>query len=77
MELTTSWKEEGIAIGRQEGWQREGQLILRQLQRRFGILTPEIEKCVAQLPIDKLEALGESLLDFASVANLRTWLAAN
>jgi len=77
MELTTSWKEEGIEIGRQEGRQRECQLILRQLRRRFGMLSPELEARINQLPIEKLEALGESLVDFASMIDMDAWLAGN
>jgi hypothetical protein len=32
---------------------------------------------VEGLPLAKLEALAEALLDFASEADLRDWLAAN
>ena len=82
MELTTSWEEKGIEKGRREGrqeGQQEGlqQLILRQLRRRFGSLAPEIEPRICQLPVEKLEVLGEALLDFASAADLGAWLASN
>jgi len=82
MELTTSWKEEGIEIGRQEGRQ-EGrreeacQLILRQLKRRFGPLPAELESQIGQLPIERLENLGEASVDFAGLAELRSWLSSH
>ena len=77
MELTTSWEEKGIEKGLKEGLHRECQLVVRQLRRRFGPLTPAIESRISSLPVDHLEALGESLLDFASVADLSAWLAAH
>lgn len=80
MELTTSWKEEGIEIGRQEGrqegLQRECQLILRQLRRRFGPLPTEFESRLGRLPIDQLEELGEASVEFMSLADLENWLSA-
>jgi predicted transposase YdaD len=76
MELTTSWKEEGIEIGRREGRQ-EGwrQLILRQSRLRLGPLAPEIESAIDQLPIERLEELGEVSVDFTSAADLKNWLS--
>jgi predicted transposase YdaD len=63
--------------GRLEG-QREGELDLavRQLRRRCGDLTPEQEARVRALPLERLEALAEALLDFQGAADLDTWLAA-
>jgi predicted transposase YdaD len=79
MELTTSWKEEGMEIGRQEGrqegLQREQQFILRLLKRRFGDLAPELESAIGQLPVDRLEELGEAYVDFPSIADLKRWLS--
>ena len=63
-------KEEG-----EEKWERK--LILRQLTRRVGQLSPEVQKKVEKLPLEQLENLGEALLDFNSMADLQTWLKAN
>jgi predicted transposase YdaD len=75
MELTTSWKEQGIAQGRQEGRQ-EGELviIMRLLARRIGAISPEIQARVQELPVSQLEALSEALLDFTSAQDLEEWL---
>ena len=73
MELTTSWKEEGIEIGREQ----ERQLILRMLRKRFGPLEPEWEARIGQFSFEQLGELGEALVDFASRQDLRTWLAAH
>lgn len=60
-----------------EGEQRERSLILKQLNRRVGALSPEITVQVQALSIDQLEALGEALLDFTQVDELNAWLERN
>lgn len=72
MEVLTSWTEEGIERGRQEG---ERSLILRLLNRRVGTLPEAIQTQVEALPLEQLEMLGEALLDFTGLADLETWLA--
>jgi Domain of unknown function (DUF4351) len=52
-------------------------LVLRQLTRKLGVITPEIRSRVNSLDIDKLESLGEDLLDFTSMADLEAWLSQN
>ncbi len=79
MELTTSWKEEGIQIGlqqgRQEGRQEEAiALTLRQLRRRLGELSARTEVRIRKLSVLELEQLGEDLLDFEKAADLSAWL---
>jgi predicted transposase/invertase (TIGR01784 family) len=49
-------------------------LILRQLNRRVGNLSLELETRVKTLPLVRLEELGEALLDFSQVNNLVAWL---
>jgi predicted transposase YdaD len=63
--------QKGLKIGKQEG---EVMLILRLLSRRFGVVVPEIEQKINQLSTAKLENLAEELLDFASQADLISWL---
>ena len=79
MELTTSWKEEGIeqglAKGREEGRQATARLIQRLLGRRLGELPPPIRDRVQSLSRPDLEALGEALLDFQAPHELDRWLA--
>ncbi|MBU7587305.1 MAG: DUF4351 domain-containing protein, partial [Nostoc sp. TH1S01] len=60
---------------RQEGVQQgEKQLILRQLNRRLGNINSSLIEQIQQLSIERLEILGEALLDFATVADLELWL---
>jgi predicted transposase/invertase (TIGR01784 family) len=72
-------KAEGIAEGKAEGIAEgkleEGRsLILRQLSRRVGDLTPVLRSQVEALSLPQLESLGEALLDFTRVEDLEQWL---
>jgi len=59
----------------QEGRQVEASsLILRQLNRRCGVLTPTLEATIRGLAVEQLEGLAEALLDFSTVADLEGWL---
>jgi predicted transposase YdaD len=49
-------------------------LILRQLKRRLGNISIELENQVKALPLVRLEGLGEALLDFTSLVDLERFL---
>jgi len=58
----------------QQGIQREQQLIIRLLNRQIGELDAGLIAQISGLSIERLESLGEALLDFSSVADLLSWL---
>jgi predicted transposase YdaD len=64
--------EQGLDQGRQVG---EMEITLRLLRRRCGVLTPEQEARIRDLPLPRLEALAEALLDFQGPDDLTAWLA--
>lgn len=68
-------REKGLQQGLQQG-KREGELalVLRQLTRRVGSITPEVRSQISALSLTQLEELGEALLDFADAGDLRAWL---
>jgi predicted transposase YdaD len=71
--------QEVVAVGRQEGLQAgllagEADLILRQLTRKYGTLTPEVNQQIKALTIAELGDLGEALLDFVEISDLENWL---
>lgn len=73
------WIQQGLEKGLQQGLQQgryEGQisLTLRQLRRRLGEVSDELEERVKVLSSEQLEELGESLLDFNALADLENWL---
>ena len=49
-------------------------LVLRQLSRRFGVLSKGLEAQIQGLSLEQVEALGEALLDFEGMEDLQQWL---
>ncbi len=75
-------KAEGEMIGEVRGLERgrsEGEqvLVLKQLTRKLGAINPEIKVRVNSLNIERIESLGEDLLDFTQISDLVAWLDAN
>jgi predicted transposase/invertase (TIGR01784 family) len=66
--------EQGLERGLQQG---ESDLVLRQLQRRCGLLEVDRQALVRSLTINQLESLGDALLDFNGMADLEVWFEAN
>ncbi len=66
-------REEGREEGRAEGRAEGINLILRQLNRRIGQISPDFSSQIRALSVEQLEDLGEALLDFQSEEDLRQW----
>ena len=64
--LRQEGKVEGIGIGRFE-------LILKQLKKRFGYLSPAIERKLNESGVDVLDRFGESIFDFESLEDAERW----
>ena len=71
MRYVTTGERIGYERGIQEG---ELTLILKQLKKRYGELSPELQQRIQSLSLHQLEALGEALLDLGSMADLLAWL---
>ena len=67
-------KDEGRAEGKAEGGIT---LLLRQLRRVCGELPQDVERRIRALSYSDMETLGEALLGFRTLDDLRTWLDAN
>ena len=70
--------EQGIQQGMERGIERgveqgERSLLLRLLNRRLGVVSEELISQINTLPLNKLEDLGEALLDFRGEADLFSW----
>jgi len=77
-ERTMSYVTTGERIGYERGQQEQAQsLVLRQVKKRVGELTPEVQERIQYLSLVQLEALGEALLDFTGLEDLLSWLEAN
>jgi predicted transposase YdaD len=70
-------KAEGKAEGQEIGLQRERSLIVKLLNRKLGSFSPQLFDRVNSLQFDRLESLGEDLLDFTSIADLEAWFSQN
>ncbi|WP_445626841.1 Rpn family recombination-promoting nuclease/putative transposase [Nostoc sp. DSM 114167] len=53
------------------------ELVMRQLRRRIGNLSPQLQERISQLSIEQLENLAEALLDFSIEGDLVAWLQDN
>jgi Domain of unknown function (DUF4351) len=77
MQLSPLYLEK-IQAAERVGGQKEAQtLILRLLNRRVGMLSPELQLRVKALSVVQLEELGEALLDFGGLVDLESWLSQN
>jgi Domain of unknown function (DUF4351) len=68
------WEQQTEQRGLQQGLQHERSLILRQLTRRIGEVSPEVRSQVESFSPSQLEGLGEALLDFSKPSDLTDWL---
>jgi predicted transposase YdaD len=74
----TRFYQEVFAEGKQEGRQEgEVALVLRLLERRCGVLAPELKERIAGLSLVQMEALAEALLEFTGPADLEQWVRAH
>jgi predicted transposase YdaD len=69
--------QKGREQEREQGVQREVDLVLRQLQRQCGVLSIDRQELVRSLTIAQLESLGDALLDFNGMSDLEDWFTAN
>ena len=73
-EWTEQWKQQGLDQGIETGRKREAGLVLRQLQRRTGLIPATLTEQIQDLPLERIEPLGEALLAFTALADLENWL---
>ena len=67
--------EQGLVQGLEQGRQQEAcTLVLRLLERRCGPLQPAQRATISALPLERLEALVDVVLDFQGTNDLLQWL---
>lgn len=67
-------RQEGLQIGEQRGLQRQSAILLRQLTRKFGKISPKIKSQISKLSVAQLEDLAEAIFDLQSSADLSAWI---
>ena len=60
-----------IREAKEEG---ERKVVLRQLNRLVGAIPDALLSQIQGLSVEQLEALGDALLDFSTLADLEGWL---
>ncbi len=75
MQLSPLYLEKIEAAERVGGKKEALTLIFRQLNKRVGVLSPELQLQVKALSLEQLEELCEALLDFVNLTDLETWLS--
>ncbi|GBO54264.1 hypothetical protein APA_2212 [Pseudanabaena sp. lw0831] len=73
-EAVLEGEQRGLQIGKQEGLQRQIAILLRQLTRKFGKVTPRVKSRISKLSVVQLEDLAEAIFDFETAADLNAWL---
>jgi hypothetical protein len=68
MQLSPLFLEKLQAAEQQGEVKGQQELVFRQLKRRVGSISVDLEARVKALPLAQLEELGEALLDFSSTA---------
>ena len=76
-DILAEGEAKGEAKGLERGLQQEKALVIRLLNRKLGNLTSQLQTQVNSLKIERIESLGEALLDFSSIADLESWLSQN
>lgn len=66
--------DQGVKEEAQRSLERSRSLILRQLTRQVGTLPDKALTKINTLSIERLESLGEALLDFESIEDFTAWL---
>ena len=66
---------EGEVKGETQGRVKEARtLIIRLLTKKLGNVSPDLVAKIEALPLERVESLGEDLLDFTAIADLEQWL---
>ena len=69
-------EQRGEVKGKTQGRVEEARsLVIRLITRKLRNVSPELLAKIEALPLERVESLGEDLLDFTSIANLDQWLA--
>ena len=67
--------QQGVQQGLEQGERRgEQKIVLRQLNRRFGLLPTPLEQRITKLSLARLEALSDALMELENLEDLRNWL---
>ncbi|MDM8537934.1 DUF4351 domain-containing protein [Desulfobacterales bacterium HSG17] len=73
MTVAEQIEKRGEKRGLGEGKIRTGGIILKQIKKRFGSVSPIIEQKLMQSDFDMLDKFGESIFDFKNLYDAEKW----
>ena len=78
LEKLEAAQQQGEVKGKTQGRVEEAlALVIRLLTRKLGKIDSPLLARVEALSLERVESLGEDLLDFTSIADLESWLSQN
>ena len=63
-------EEKGIEKGIEKGEKKSNELLIRHITKRFGHISDDIKNKIMNLPIDKVNEIGEGIFDFESLEDI-------
>ena len=67
MEITTSWERKGRVEG-------QANILVRQLNKKFGHIPVEMENRVRTLSVEKQQELAEAIFDIKTLEEVKAFL---
>ena len=74
MKIVTSWMEEGIKEGFEQGRRN---LLLRMLEKKLGKFVPELRQQLESLSSEQVDQLGDIFFELESMDDLAQWVRDN
>jgi hypothetical protein len=74
MQIVTSWEQRATERERSASQVRQGNLLVRQLERKLGKVPVRLEAAVMGLSSELMDDLGLAFLDFEGVDDLKVWI---
>jgi hypothetical protein len=74
MQIVTSWEQRATERERSASQIRQGNLLVRQLERKLGKVPVRLEAAVMGLSSELMDDLGLAFLDFEGVDDLKVWI---
>jgi predicted transposase YdaD len=68
-------RQEGLLLGEQRGLLKgQSAILLRQLTRKFGQVSPRLKNRISKLSVLQLENFAEAIFDLETIADINAWL---
>ncbi len=73
MTVADQLRQEGMEKGMKETTLKTSRILVKQINRRFGKVSPMLKQKLMNADIDLLDKFGESIFDFENLEDAETW----